>query len=117
MFKGKNFKIEFKHLLTVVSAVGMVAGFIVALCSKKKAAACAAFFASFAGLIAGLGMESGLVPEPECCKKLEIEFGEDEDEDDWVNPFDDDEFDDGAKEEEAPEEDAGKTPEEGKEDV
>ena len=72
MFKIKNFKIEFKHLLTAVSAIGMVAGFIVALCGKKKTAACAGFFASFAGLIAGLGMEAGVVPQPACCEKLEI---------------------------------------------
>ena len=80
MFKIKNFKVEFKHLLTVVSAFGMVAGFIVALCSKKKATACAAFFASFAGLVAGLGMESGLVPEPAVCSKLEIELDDGEEE-------------------------------------
>lgn len=91
MFKLKNFKIEFKHLLTVVAAVGMVAGFIAALCSKKKAAACAAFFASFAALIAGLGMETGVVPEPECCKKLEFEIGQD-DEDDWS--FDEEDYGD-----------------------
>ena len=89
MFKIKNFKVEFKHLLIAVSAIGMAAGFIVSLCSKKKTAAFAAFLASFAGLIAGLGMESGLVPEPKACKRLEIELdaeeeGEDSEDDEIV---------------------------------
>ena len=96
MSKLKNIKIEFKHLLTIVSAIGMVAGFIAALCSKKKASACVAFFASFAGLVAGLGMEEGLVPTPECCKKIEIDIGDDED-DDW--DWDDEEFRFGDEEE------------------
>ena len=94
MFKIKNFKVEFKHLLTAVSIVGIVASFVVALCSgKKKAAACAAFIASFAGLIAGLGMETGLVPEPAACKKLEIDL-ENEEEDPF---FDADLTDDEAR--------------------
>ena len=88
MSKLKNIKIEFKQLLTVVSAIGMVAGFIAALFSKKKATACVAFFASFAGLVAGLGMQEGLIPTPECCKKIEVDIGDDDDDWDW----DDEEF-------------------------
>ena len=79
MSKFKNLKIEFKHLLTAVAALGMTAGFIAALFSKKKATACVAFFASLAGLAAGIGMEAGLVKEPDCCRKIEVEIGGDDD--------------------------------------
>ena len=110
MFKLKYFKIEFKHLLTFVSALGMVAGFIVALFSKKKAAACVAFFASFAGLVAGLGMESGVVPTPSCCDGLEVElFGDDDDED--LDEYDDGEDEEGEEDAEG-EEEAEDAPEE-----
>ena len=90
MSKLKNFKVSFKHLLMAVSLLGLVGGFIGALFSKKKAASTAAFFVSFAGLIAGLGMDQGLIPEPKCCKKVEVDFDDDADwsetmngEDDW----------------------------------
>ena len=39
MFKIKSFKVELKHLVTAVSALGMLAGFVISICSKKKAAA------------------------------------------------------------------------------
>ncbi len=86
MFKIKNFKVELKDLLTSVSALGVLTGFILSLCTKKKTAPAIVFVLSFAGLIAGLGMESGLIPTPPCCKKLDIdveadpEEGEDADE-------------------------------------
>ena len=73
MFKIKSFKVELKHLVTAVSALGMLAGFVISICSKKKAAACVTFFASFAAFLAGVGMEAGVVPTPPCCRKLEIE--------------------------------------------
>lgn len=44
MFKIKSFKVELKHLVTAVSALGMLAGFVISICSKKKAAACVTFF-------------------------------------------------------------------------
>ena len=59
MFKIKSFKVELKHLVTAVSALGMLAGFVISICSKKKAAACVTFFASFAAFLAGVGMEAG----------------------------------------------------------
>lgn len=79
MFKIKNFKVEFKHLLTVASALGMVAGFIVSLCSRKKALSATLFFTSLAGFVTGMGMEAGVVPTPAVCKKLEIEIEPEED--------------------------------------
>ena len=77
----KKCKIEFKHLLTGISALGMLAGFLLSLGTKKKGGAIGLFVASFAGLLAGVGMQANLIPEPECCKQLEIEIGDEEEED------------------------------------
>ena len=86
MFKIKSFKVELKHLVTAVSALGMLAGFVISICSKKKAAACVTFFASFAAFLAGVGMEAGVVPTPPCCRKLEIEETEETAEEDETAP-------------------------------
>ena len=74
----KKCKIEFKHLLTGISALGMLAGFLLSLGSKKKSGAIGLFVTSFAGLLAGVGMQANLIPEPEFCKELEIEIGDEE---------------------------------------
>lgn len=77
----KKCKIEFKHLLTGISALGMLAGFLLSLGTKKKGGAIGLFVTSFAGLLAGVGMQANLIPEPEFCKQLEIEIGDEEEED------------------------------------
>lgn len=85
MFKIKKYKVEFKHFLTAVSALGVLASFTASLASKKKTASCVSFFLFFLGLVAGSGMEAGLIKEPACFKKLEIEIEDDGDEDDEID--------------------------------
>ena len=74
MFKVKNFKVELKHLVTAVSAIGMLVSFIFSLCTEKKTPSAVCFFLSFAGLVTGMCMEAGVVPTPKVCKKLEIDI-------------------------------------------
>ncbi len=74
MFKIKNFKVELKHLLTVVSAIGMLVSFIISLCSEKKTSSAVCFFFSFAGLVTGMCMEAGVIHTPKVCQKLEIDI-------------------------------------------
>ncbi len=81
MFKIKNFKVEIKHLLMAVSAIGMLTGFILSVCSKKKTAPIIVFVTSFASFLAGFGMEAGLVPAPSA-KKMEIEVDPEESDED-----------------------------------
>ena len=92
MFKIKSFKVELKHLVTAVSALGMLAGFVISICSKKKAAACVTFFASFAAFLAGVGMEAGVGPTPPCCRKLEIEVETDPEDEETEETAEEDEI-------------------------
>ena len=74
MLKIKNFRIAVKHLITAVSALGVLVGFILSLSCKKKTAPLIVFLTSFASLAAGIGMEMDLIPEPQCFKTLEVEI-------------------------------------------
>ncbi len=91
MFKIKNFKIEIKHLVVAVSALGMLVGFLLSLCAKKKTVGGITFFASLLGLAAGVGMEAGVLPEPKCMKDVEIEILDDEENDSETVVMEDDE--------------------------
>ena len=80
MKKLKTLKMELHHIITLVSALGMLGSFIWALFdNKRKAGQIALFGASFAGLFAGLGMQAGIIPKP--CKKLEVELEPEEESD------------------------------------
>ena len=107
MLKIKNLKIAVRHIVTALSALGVFVGFLLALGGKRKTAPLLVFLTSFAGLLAGIGMETKIIPEPQFLKSLEIEIDPDDGEpddldetldpdpdaqivfDDPVDPFDD----------------------------
>ncbi|MBQ8911074.1 MAG: hypothetical protein IJY89_00715 [Clostridia bacterium] len=90
MKKLKRTKLQLQHLIALGSALGMVGAFIWSLFDKKKTGSIILFVVSLLGLLSGIGMELGLIPVPEKCKKLEVEL-EDEDEDEELS-LDDPDF-------------------------
>ncbi len=79
MKKLKTLKMELHHIITLISALGMLGSFIWALFDdKRKAGQIALFGTCFVGLLAGLGMQEGIIPKP--CKKLEVELEPEEEE-------------------------------------